>query len=207
MNVLIVEDHEFFRSGVCLMLKRMGIADTCVHQADSAARGLHLLKRQADWRLILLDINLPDMEGEIVVKTFRQACISASLILLSGIEDEALARRCVSQGAQGFIHKSTSSEEFAAALERVRLGDTVWLDGLWKSPLTVAVGNDQVKLTDRQIEVLQGVCQGLSNKEIARHLQISDNTVRIHIGAILAGLGAKTRSEAIVISQKLGILA
>ncbi|MDD5035723.1 MAG: response regulator transcription factor [Methylococcaceae bacterium] len=204
MKVLVVDDHGLFREGVCLLLQRMGIASSAIYEAGNATGGLALAKKHIDLGLILLDINLPDLAGESTVRAFRLASLSASLVLLSAIDDMALARRCMNEGAQGFIHKSTPADKFMAALRLIMEGHSVWIDSQWKEvpqPLSQA----PIELTGRQREVLACLCLGWSNKEIARDLGISDNTVRIHVAAILQALGARTRSEAIVLAGKLGL--
>jgi DNA-binding NarL/FixJ family response regulator len=214
MKILIVDDHGLFRSGVALMLNRMDIPDTSIFGAETAEQGLELLKTGHDWRIVLLDLNLPDLSGEALVRIYRAAHLTVSLILLSGTEDLALARRCIGLGAQGFIHKSTDSQVFATALRKIRAGESIWLAGQAKTaailatpPLLPSIDTQPIKLTERQLEVLRWLCRGWSNKEIARHLNISENTVKNHIAAILLILGGKNRSEAIIISQKLGLVA
>lgn len=208
MKVLLIDDHELFRSGLHLLLQRLNNGQAEIFEAATAESGLHIVKTHQDLQLLLLDINLPDMCGLATVKTFRQACSGASLVLLSGVEDAVFARRCLSEGVQGFIHKSVNPEIFFISLSQILQGETVCLPARC-SISTPAVFEIETKfrLTERQQEVLATLCQGLSNKEIARQLNISDNTVRIHIAAILNALGAKTRAEAIVIAQKLGLLA
>jgi DNA-binding NarL/FixJ family response regulator len=206
MKILVVDDHGLFREGVCLLLNRMGVPSASIHEAGSAQSGLALAAKHIDLGMVLLDINLPDLSGEPTVRAFRHACLSASLVLLSAIDDMALARRCMNEGAQGFIHKSTHADKFLAALRLVMEGQSVWIDSQWKAvPQALASPNAAVELTCRQREVLARLCLGWPNKEIGRDLGISDNTVRIHVAAVLQSLGARTRSEAIVIAGKLGL--
>lgn len=205
MKVLIVDDHELFRDGVALLIRRMGIE--LIFAAGDAESGLSLAAKHADLNLILLDINLPDLAGESMVRAFRHICIGASLVLLSAVDDLSLVRRCMNEGAQGFIHKSTNAEKLLIALRTILNGETVWIDPLSNfSALSINHGVSGVSLTQRQEEVLARLCQGWSNKEIAQNLVISDNTVRIHVAAILKTIGAKNRAEAIVVSRKLGLI-
>lgn len=206
MKILVVDDHSLFRDGVCLVIQRMRLSCKAIMQAGNAQTGLAIAARHVDLNLILLDINLPDLSGTATVKAFRRCCISASLVLLSAEEDMALVRRCMNEGAQGFIHKSANTETITSALHTIFDGKTVWIDPAAKSSAT---GRQQTielpGLTLRQTEVLVRLCQGWANKEIARDLLISDNTVRIHVAAILHSLGARNRSEAIVIARELGL--
>lgn len=204
MKALVVDDHGLFREGVCLLLRRMGDAIDTIYEAADAGGGLVLASRHTDLGLILLDINLPDLSGEPTVRAFSQARPGAVLVLLSAIDDPALARRCIHAGAQGFIHKSTNAEKFLAALGQTLAGHPVSIDPARRC-LPAAPDPTAGALTGRQREVLARLCLGWGNKEIARDLGISDNTVRIHVAAVLHALGARTRAEAIVVARELDI--
>ena len=109
------------------------------------------------------------------------------------------------EGAQGFMHKSAPADSILAALKRLLAGEAVWLDPLAKHVQPVEQDLCCLRLTQRQIAVLSRIRLGWSNKEIARDLAISDNTVRIHVAAILQTLGVKNRSEAIIVANQLGL--
>jgi len=207
MKVLVVDDHGLFRDGVCLLIRRMDIGIDTILEAGDAQSGLALAAKHTDLSIILLDINLPDLSGASTVRAFRRTCISASLVLLSAVDDLSLVRRCMNEGAQGFIHKSANAETILTALRRILNGEAVWIDPSSKlAALEEMHDVAAVTLTPRQMDVLARLCQGWSNKEIARDLLISDNTVRIHVAAILQSLGARNRSEAIVVARDLGLI-
>lgn len=207
MKVLVVDDHGLFRDGVCLLIRRMGIGIETILEAGDAQSGLALAAKHADLGMILLDINLPDLSGALTVRAFRRTCICTSLVLLSAVDDLPRVRRCMNEGAQGFIHKSANAETILAALRSILNGEAVWIDPLAKLAVISEMHEAaSVNLTPRQIDVLARLCQGWSNKEIARDLLISDNTVRIHVAAILQNLGARNRSEAIVLARDLGLI-
>lgn len=207
MKVLVVDDHGLFRDGLCLLIRRMDIGIATILEAGDAQSGLALAAKHADLGMILLDINLPDLSGALMVRAFRHTCICTSLVLLSAAEDLSLIRRCMNEGAQGFIHKSAHAETILAALRSIINGESVWIDPLAKLTDVAEInGATSINLTPRQMEVLARLCQGWPNKEIAQDLLISDNTVRIHVAAILQGLGARNRSEAIVVARDLGLI-
>lgn len=205
MKILVVDDHGLFRDGVCQLLRRMNIGIGLILEAADAQTGLALAGKHSDLSIILLDINLPDLAGVAMVRAFRQACLTSSLVLLSAVDDIPLIRRCMNEGAQGFIHKSAPADSILAALRRLLDGESVWLDPFAKHVCPVESAISGLHLTQRQNDVLSRMCLGWSNKEIARDLAISDNTVRIHVAAILQTLGVKNRSEAIVVASKLGL--
>jgi len=207
MKVLVVDDHGLFRDGVCLLIRRMGIGVETIFEAGDAHSGLALAAKHADLDMILLDINLPDLSGALTVRAFRRTCLCTSLVLLSAVDDLSLVRRCMNEGAQGFIHKSANAETIRTALRNILNGEAVWIDPLAKLAVIAEMNEAaSINLTPRQVEVLARLCQGWPNKEIARDLLISDNTVRIHVAAILQGLGARNRSEAIVMARDLGLV-
>jgi DNA-binding NarL/FixJ family response regulator len=205
MKILVVDDHGLFRDGVCQLLRRMDIGIEVILEAADAQTGLALAAKHSNFSIILLDINLPDLAGVAMVRAFRQACLTSSLVLLSAVDDLPLIRRCMNEGAQGFMHKSAPADSILAALRRLLDGESIWLDPFARHTATIESELCGVHLTQRQNAVLTRMCQGWSNKEIARDLSISDNTVRIHVAAILQALGVKNRSEAIVVANKLGL--
>jgi two-component system nitrate/nitrite response regulator NarL len=196
MKILIVDDHSLFRAGLKLLLGQL--ADQVeVFEADSVDAGLAMGTQHPDVDLILLDLQLPGTHGLDGVVEFRRCFPASAVVLLTGSNAADVAAEGRAKGAQGFIAKAVSAEEMLDALRHV-------LDGELWFPKRVQF-QPAIHLTPRQIEVLAGLCQGLSNKEIGRDLGMSENTVRSHVAVIFRELGAKSRTEAAMAARRHGL--
>lgn len=154
--------------------------------------------------IILLDIHMPGLNGIDGIKPIRDKFSKVPIIILSASSEMSQMQKAKELGASGFINKAALAEEMVVSISRVLDGKTCFPDDIDAHGYTpkVSLGN---ALTPRQIEVLIYLCEGKSNKLIARELQMSENTVRVHVSAILSTLGAVNRSEAILIAQREGI--
>lgn len=208
MDILIVDDHALFRDGLKSLLVRLDDQVTS-HEAGSIEAGLALGQQHHDFDLILLDLNLPGLNGLDGLKLFRQRFPASPLVILSGVDDEATVTTALQHGAQGFIAKSTSADTMLADLRRVLAGEPCRpgqppVPGIRSGSETLA--QSAVHMTPRQIDVLHHLCQGHSNKAIARDLGMSDNTVRTHLAVIFKELGARSRTEVVFLARQKGLL-
>jgi len=205
MKILVVDDHALFREGVKLMLSRLDPAAVLV-EAGSVEAALAEAAAHEAFDLILLDLKLPGMRGEEGVRLLRQRFPASPLAVLSSVESADAIKACLDNGAQAFIPKTATSDAMIGALRRVLDGQTCRLD-----PAGLGGGEagppprSPWKLTVRQIDVVNLVSQGKSNKEIARRLGISENTVRAHLAAIFQEMGVNSRTEVAAIVCRLGI--
>lgn len=207
MDILIVDDHALFREGLKSLLARLDDQVTS-HEAGSIEAGLALGQQHHDFDLVLLDLNLPGLNGLDGLKLFRQRFPASPLVILSGVDDEATVTAALNHGAQGFIAKSTNAGTLLADLRRVLAGEPCRpslhpVDGLRGS--TEALADSAIHMTPRQIDVLTHLCRGHSNKVIARDLGMSDNTVRTHLAVIFKELGARSRTEVAFLARKKGL--
>jgi DNA-binding NarL/FixJ family response regulator len=180
-----------------------------VFEAGSVEAGLAMGLQQDEYSLVLLDLNLPGMNGLDGLKTYRQRFPTSPLVVLSGVDDKATVESALRHGAQGFISKSVSAEAMLRDLRSVLDGEGCWPG--WEPSQPAAAASEHlvkssVHLTLRQIEVLVRLCEGQSNKEIGRDLGMSDNTVSTHIVAIFRTLGAHSRTEVAHIARKKGLI-
>lgn len=194
VKILIVDDHTLFRAGLRLVLGRLG-ANNQLLEASDAEEGLATGLAHGSIDLILLDLHLPGLDGLACVRKFRQTFPDALLLILSGEEEPQLIEACLAEGARGFIHKSSTPEKMLEAIRHA-------LD-----PEPAPMGSSrQAQLTPRQIEVLAGVCAGAPNKQIARTLGMSENTVRVHLHDIFRVLGVRTRTQAAMLARDRGLV-
>jgi DNA-binding NarL/FixJ family response regulator len=210
MQLLIIDDHALFREGLLALVARAD-SDVEVCEAASLAEAQQVLANRArSFDLVLLDLNLGDADCSQVASQAVAMFPGVPVVVLSGTFDPRLVRSSIEAGAMGFIPKSLSFIEFSAALARSLAGE-VYLpqvsvhEGLrrmrresGRSPGgTEAIGAELGKLSPRQMEILRLLVYGLNNRAIAKHLGISEGTVKTHMGRILPALGVHSRAEAV----------
>lgn len=201
MKILLVDDHPLFREGVVQVLKKMD-PQAEMFEANSCEQALATCRHEPDLDLVLLDLSLPGMDGLDGLQDLRQHFPTLPVVILSASEDSRSVRAALERGAQGYLPKSTPSRLMIQAIELILEGGLYAPGGLLKDD-----GESVPEvLTPRQRDVLVLLIEGKSNKEIARQLTLSDNTVRVHAAAIFKTLGVHNRTEAAFAARKLGIL-
>lgn len=231
MKVLLVEDHALFREGVSLLLEQL--ADRVeVTGAETAQQAL-AMAAAGPLELVLLDYNLPDANGLECLTRIRSLQPQTPVIMLSAEQDAGLIQLALANGARGFITKASSSKVMISAVQLVLAGGLyvppemlnvatarpVAVTGLAAPGLAVvgsgaanigvanpSAGNSEQlaqKLTERQLDVFRQMVKGLSNKEIARELNMSPSTVKVHVAAILRELDVKNRTQAVNAAKHL----
>ena len=202
---LIVEDHPLYREGLSDTLGRI-LTDTVVLKASSAEEGLLMTDHLHDVRLICIDLGLPKIQGVDAVSIFRTKFPRAVLIVVSGNEQPELQRLAMERGANSFIPKSATPNEIAQLVHRVMAGE--WLMPALDLDADRPVETSQIKpiLTMRQSEVLNLMASGMSNKQIARQMNLAEVTVKLHITGIFRAFGANCRSQALLVARKSGLL-
>lgn len=214
MHALIVDDHAL----VCVGLKATlldGLSDIKVSTASDGAKALDILLN-GSIDLAVIDLFMPGGDGGFdFIDTVCQTYPKLPIIVLSASENPAHIRKCLDIGAKGFVTKSAPKEILFTAITKVLAGDryipsallTAQGDGgRGNSDLQASADNVIQLLTERQLEILALISKGLSNKLIARELFLSENTVKVHVSAILRALSLSNRTQAGLVGQKLEIL-
>jgi DNA-binding NarL/FixJ family response regulator len=204
IHVLIVDDHAFVRSGISTMLSQLSAeieiseAQRC-EQAIDLAKNSELVGRTVD--LVFLDLNLPGHQNFSALIAFRDALPSIPVVVISGQDDASTVMRALELGAKSFISKADHPENMREAFTALLRGE-VWLPTSVSTDSTVssvASSDDSFgTLTERQVQVLALLVQGLSNKLIARRLGIVEATVKIHVSAILKECAVATRTQVLL---------
>ena len=200
-HIMIVDDHALFRTGMKMILTQVGEA-AGITEASSIKEAFDFNESGVD--VILLDIHMPGLNGIDGIKPIRDKFSKVPIIILSASSELRDMQKAKELGASGFMNKAALAEEMVSSISQVLEGKTCFPDDV-NSTEYKAKASLSSALTPRQIEVLIYLCEGKSNKLIARELEMSENTVRVHVSAILSTLGAVNRSEAILIAQREGI--
>ncbi|WP_445011515.1 response regulator [Vreelandella stevensii] len=215
-SLLVADDHPLFRDALQAVI-RGGLADTRLLEADSLAAAMAHIEAHDTLDLLLLDLSLPDADGLEGLKTLRSAFPWLPVAIVSAHQERQLVLDAITQGAVGYIPKSTPSQQLLSALEQILQGqlylpaDIMRRPPAQRAPVAASVSSSTVlqgverparlpRLTDKQLDVLSCMSQGMSNKQIARELTIAETTVKTHVSAILRKLGASSRVHAIVLA-------
>jgi DNA-binding NarL/FixJ family response regulator len=217
VKILIADDHELFRDGIQLVLKELSedleIFCASTHQEALEIAGQH--KDSID--LVLLDLIMPGMPWADGLLAMKKQLGKKPIVILSSSSNRSQVLNAVKLGAAGYIPKTSSSRVMLGAL-RLVLDGGVYLPAQLLDETAgqklVDLSQDHAEdksgasgLTPRQKEVLVYMGKGKSNKEIARTLNLSEGTVKLHVTAILRALNVSNRTSAVVAANKLGIFA
>lgn len=201
-NLLLVDDHTLFRTGLRLLLADSpSVASIVEAGAVMEAVQAH---GGADIDVILLDIQMPGLNGIEGVRVLRRHFPAARILIVSGTSGSDAIPPAARKDIAGFLPKSSEAQQIELAIARCLEGGTWFADD---SPASAHAQAYEVSmLTARQLEVLSQLNLGRSNKVIAHHLGLSENTVRVHVAAILDHLGVVSRVEAILEAQRRGLV-
>ena len=192
MKVLIVDDHPVVREGLAALL-RSAEPGLEVLQASGGPSGLKLAANHPDLDLVFLDLKMPGVEGVAVITDFGRHCPQTPLVVISSSESPSDVREACAAGALGYIPKSATPQTVLSAMKLVLSGE-VYVPPFMLEAQPAA---SPTRLTGRQREVLELLCEGASNKEIARRLDLSEKTIKVHVSAILRELGVVNRTQAV----------
>jgi two-component system, NarL family, nitrate/nitrite response regulator NarL len=202
MKLLIVDDHSILREGLAEIL-RQSETGTEVLQARSIADGIAAAALNPDLDAILLDISFPDGSGLSAIGRFHAAG-DTPIVILSSSEDPLIVRQALALGARGYVAKSASAQSLVAALRLVIAGE------IYVPPFLSSIAEGAMtrgNLTQRQMEVLEGICGGLSNREIGFKLDMSEKTVKVHVTAIFRALNVVNRTQAVNAARATRLIA
>lgn len=206
MRLLIADDHDLVLDGLKLVLDKIEPGVSILECSDFP-EALEKAGQNEELDLAILDLKMPGMNGSSGVKTFRARFPRTPILVISGsyrTNDVVEALRC---GAAGFVPKNLNSEAMLSAFRLVLAGEKFIPSDLF--PSAIGSGkhdsdNPLQQLTKREREVLAKVPEGLTNKRIAKDLNIAEITVKLHVRSIYQKLGAKNRAQAVKIALDLG---
>src|SRR5438874_11346516 len=206
IRVLIADDHSVVREGLRMFLGR----DPELEVVGEAADGREAVERSRQLRpdVVLMDLLMPIMDGIAAISAIRDELPEIEVIALTSVLESTAVVGAVRAGAVGYLLKDTQAPELRRAIKAAAAGQ------VQLSPQAAAYLIREVRapvlpepLTERETEVLRLLAQGHSNKEIARHLQIVEDTVKVHVKHILAKLGVQSRTQAVLCATRLGLVS
>ncbi|GAB1234166.1 response regulator [Ferrigenium sp. UT5] len=217
IKVLLVDDHALFRDGMRYVLQQLA-DEVEILDTGSFSEGLQRVLANPDLDLALLDLNMPDSEGVSSLQFFHQRFPDIPLVVVSGSDQRDDIEHVMNLGAMGFISKMSPSRTMLSALRMVLEGGVYVPPQLLQQAVakleTGQALNDKRSqraskygLTPRQLQVLQLLGAGKSNKEISRLLNLAEGTVKIHVAAIYQTLHVNSRIEAVATAHRFGFIA
>jgi two-component system nitrate/nitrite response regulator NarL len=199
-RLLLIDDHTLFRTGLRLVLADLPVVGDIL-EAGSVMEAVEKFGETAI-DMILLDIQLPGVNGLDGVKILQRRFVNAHILIVSGSTEQSAAQISQIPGVFGFLPKTANAREIEEAIRHC-VENKPYFPQPAALPESARQGS---QLTPRQLEVLSHLCHGKSNKVIAHHMGLSENTVRVHVAAILDQLGVDSRVEAVLRAQQLGLI-
>lgn len=207
MKILIVDDHALFREGLCHVLNAYD-EDVSIVEASDYDHALQHASDNPDLDMVLLDLNMPGKDGFTTLESFTRLFPALPVVIISASVLQSNVQRALDAGAVGYIPKDTTSAVMLSALRLIMSGGIYVPQSLLNSQGNSVDqnGTNDSSLTSRQIQVLNLIVQGCSNKEIASKMDVAEATVKMHVTAILKSLGVNNRTQAAMAAEKLGLV-
>lgn len=205
MRVLLADDHQILRDGIRRGLESAG--EDVVGEADNGEEALELV-RSSKPDIVLMDLSMPVLDGVSATRRITDEFPDVRVVVLTMHDDPQRTRAALEAGAIGYMTKGTSFADVLDTLRRAMAGEEVLSPQLAASMLTAAGTSDgsDALLSDRQTEILQMIADGLSTKQVARELGITQKTVHNHLNAIYRRLDTQSLTHAVLSAVRLGII-
>ncbi|WP_376872062.1 response regulator transcription factor [Albirhodobacter sp. R86504] len=203
MRVLIADDHELLRDTLTMFLQAQeGIEAVTTADLEEACAAIDT---QPKFDLVLLDLNMPGMHGLDGLKRALALNGGQRVALLSGEATRDVVEQALELGAAGFVPKTLSAKSMVNAVKFMAMGEIYAPLDFMTAPDTTPVHPLAETLSTRELQMLEGLTEGKANKEIARDLDISEPTVKLHMKTLYRKLGAANRTQAALIAREAGL--
>ncbi|WP_394647564.1 response regulator [uncultured Sphingomonas sp.] len=206
-RVLIADDHPLVRDGLRTVIS-VAFDQADLFEASSVTEAVEIVAREGDFDLVLLDLNMPDAQGFSGLTLLRDRFPSLPIVMVSASVDGLVVSSAIAHGAAGFIPKSLKRSQIVGAIQAILAGNIYVPDDF--GPASDAMTEiDQIRqrmdlLTPQQRVVLGLIVAGKLNKQIAFELSVSMTTVKAHVSAILTKLNVFSRTQAVILANKIG---
>ena len=203
MRVLIADDHDLLRDTLAMFLNGQGDIET--GSAADFAEATQMIQKNERYDLVLLDLNMPGMNGLDGLTQAMSMNGGQRVALLSGSANREIVEKALEAGAAGFVPKTLSAKSMINAVKFMAMGEQY-------APIDFMTSVEEVishpladRLTRRELQVLEGLTEGKANKEIARDLEITEPTVKLHMKTLYQKLDASNRTQAALIAREAGL--
>ncbi len=223
IKVLLADDQTLIRQGIRLLLE----IEADIQVVGQAGDGREAIRQVESLHpdVVLMDVRMPELDGVAATRELAARFPEVGVIILTTFEDDETVFEGLTAGARGYLLKDVSSEEMAQAVRKVAAGEALIQSRITRKVLAefsrraataekrpapgpgASGGSFPVPLTDRELEVLRAIARGLSNREIAAELVITEGTVKNHVSSLIDKLGVRDRTQAILKGQELGLIS
>jgi DNA-binding NarL/FixJ family response regulator len=203
VTAIVADDHPAVLDAVAGYLQARGV--DVIGRAQDGEEAFALIERRRP-QVVLADLRMPKLGGIELARRLKEARLDVPLLLYSGYGDGALLIEALDVGVEGFVLKEAPLEDLFRAVQVVAEGGT-YVDPVLAGSLAASAGSTAPKLTQRERDVLRLLASGLSNDEIGKRLFISGETVRTHMRKAMDKLGADTRTQAVAVALRDGLIA
>ena len=205
ISVLIADDHPFVRHGLRTYLDTLDDLEVVGEAADGAEAVLLAERLRPD--VVLMDLVMPELDGVEATRAIREASPSTKVIVLTSFADDEKVFPAIKAGAAGYLLKDADAAELAEAVRKASRGEALLAPSVAARLMQEVAGERPAAggLTERELEVLRLIARGMSNKQIAHELVVSEKTVKTHVSNILAKLHLADRTQAALYAVREGI--
>jgi DNA-binding NarL/FixJ family response regulator len=204
IRLLVADDHPVVRDGLRAMLATQPDMELVGEAATGTEAVAHALALRPD--VVLMDLQLPGLDGPAAITALRQQAPEVRVLVLTTYGTDADITRAVDAGATGYLLKDAPREQLFGAIRAAAKGESVLSPSIATRVLGRMRAPAEEALSPRELEILQAVARGLSNKQIGRQLYVSEATVKTHLLRIFAKLGVDDRTAAVTVALERGII-
>jgi DNA-binding NarL/FixJ family response regulator len=204
LKVLVADDHELMLEAIRLALAQ-AVDDFEIVATTSRSTRVLPLVAQMQPDLVLLDLRMPEMDGLTCLELLRRRHPEVTTVVLSGVDEPNVVRSAFNRGAKAFIWKHIDPRDLPSALRQAMEG-TVAHQIFGEADARPASAGNEAGLSERELSILTELCDGLSNKQIAKQLWLAEQTVKFHLTNIYRKLDVSTRTEAVNAAYRRGLL-